>query len=73
MTELLDIPKSEQPRENWYGLETGTVLAERYRVERLVSRGGMGAVFEATQLGLDRPVAVKVLLPSLSRDEKMQE
>ncbi|MEO6726900.1 MAG: protein kinase, partial [Blastocatellia bacterium] len=42
-------------------------------VERLVSRGGMGAVFEATQLGLDRPVAVKVLLPSLSRDEKMQE
>ncbi|MDQ3009830.1 MAG: protein kinase [Acidobacteriota bacterium] len=73
MTELLDIPKTEQPRENWYGLETGTVLAERYRVERLVSRGGMGAVFEATQLGLDRPVAVKVLLPSLSRDEKMQE
>src|SRR5262249_59050462 len=49
-----------------------TVLADRYRVERLISRGGMGAVFEATQLGLDRPVAVKMLLPSLSRDDKMQ-
>jgi serine/threonine-protein kinase len=73
MTELLETPQSEPPREGWYGMQAGTVLAERYRVERLVSRGGMGAVFEATQLGLDRSVAVKVLLPSLSRDDKMQE
>src|SRR5262245_19852816 len=40
---------------------------------RLISRGGMGAVFEATQLGLDRAVAIKVLLPALSRDEKVRE
>ncbi|MBO0799455.1 MAG: serine/threonine protein kinase, partial [Blastocatellia bacterium] len=62
------------PREtSWYGLSAGTVLADRYRIERLISRGGMGAVFEATQLGLDRAVAIKVLLPTLSRDDKVQE
>ncbi|HMZ23209.1 MAG TPA: serine/threonine-protein kinase, partial [Blastocatellia bacterium] len=73
MTEGFDTPSNEAPQEDWYGLEAGTVLAGRYRVERLISRGGMGAVFEATQLGLDRSVAVKMLLPTLSRDEKMKE
>ncbi|MGE0126999.1 MAG: protein kinase [Blastocatellales bacterium] len=78
MTEVLDgdqnPPSSNEPtRESWYGMQSGAVLAERYRIERLVSRGGMGAVFEATQLGLDRAVAVKLLLPALSRDEKMRE
>jgi serine/threonine-protein kinase len=57
----------------WYGMQPGATLAGRYRIERLISRGGMGAVFEATQLGLDRAVAIKALLPALSRDEKMQE
>jgi len=54
-------------------MQSGAALAGRYRIERLISRGGMGAVFEATQLGLDRAVAIKLLLPALSRDEKMQE
>ncbi|MFN0112221.1 MAG: protein kinase domain-containing protein [Blastocatellia bacterium] len=63
----------ESAVESWYGMQAGTVLADRYRVERLLSKGGMGAVFEAIQLGLDRLVAVKMLLPTLSRDEKIQE
>jgi serine/threonine protein kinase/Tfp pilus assembly protein PilF len=78
MTEVMDSdqnpPSRDEPaRESWYGMQSGAVLAERYRIEKLISRGGMGAVFEATQLGLDRAVAVKMLLPALSRDEKMQE
>src|SRR5437870_2611048 len=73
MAEPFDLNAGGQPHEGWFGLQAGTVLAGRYRIERPLSRGGMGAVFEATQLGLDRPVAIKVLLPALSRDVKAQE
>ncbi|HKQ72443.1 MAG TPA: protein kinase [Blastocatellia bacterium] len=70
---LLPLSTDDPTPESWYGMQSGAVLAGRYRIERLVSRGGMGAVFEATQLGLDRAVAIKALLPTLSRDEKMRE
>ncbi|HZF37549.1 MAG TPA: serine/threonine-protein kinase, partial [Blastocatellia bacterium] len=66
-----DVP--DVPAGGWYGMQSGALLAEHYRIERLISRGGMGAVFEATQLNLDRAVAIKLLLPALSRDEKVRE
>ena len=34
----------------------------KYRLDRLVGKGGMGAVYEARDLGLDRSVAVKIML-----------
>src|SRR5690349_10194171 len=46
----------------------GTVLHERYRVESLLGSGGMGAVFKAHHVGLDRDVAIKVLHPEFGRD-----
>jgi hypothetical protein len=39
----------------------GEVLGDAYRLNRLIGRGGMGAVFEATHLRLERRVAVKVM------------
>ncbi|HEU4582588.1 MAG TPA: serine/threonine-protein kinase [Polyangiaceae bacterium] len=39
----------------------GDIIAERYRLERLLGQGGMGAVYEAVQLSLDRRVALKLL------------
>jgi serine/threonine-protein kinase len=44
-----------------------------YRIDRLVGRGGMGEVYRATQLSLDRPVALKLIAPELARDEDFAE
>ncbi len=41
----------------------GTVVAERYQVERLIARGGMAAVYLAHHIQLNRSVALKVLSP----------
>jgi serine/threonine protein kinase len=44
-----------------------------YRLERLIARGGMGIVFEATHLRLSRRVALKLLAPELAEDQDFRE
>ena len=53
-------------------LETGVILSG-YRVEGVIGKGGMGVVYEAIQLSLQRTVALKVLNQDLSSDEAFRE
>jgi serine/threonine-protein kinase len=50
----------------------GSVLAG-YRIEALLGRGGMGIVYLAQDLSLERKVALKLLAPELSADEAFRE
>ncbi|MGE5283055.1 MAG: protein kinase domain-containing protein [Chloroflexota bacterium] len=50
----------------------GTTLAG-YRIESLLARGGMGVVYRATQVALDRPVAHKVVARELAAQEGFRE
>src|SRR5687767_10749596 len=44
------------------------VLADKYRVERVIGRGGMGIVLAAWHLALDQRVALKCLQPELAQN-----
>lgn len=46
----------------------GVTLDGRYRLDAVLGEGGMGSVFRATQLAMDRKVAVKLLKPHLTSD-----
>lgn len=50
----------------------GAVLAG-YRIESLLGRGGMGAVYRATQLALRRQVALKVIAAAFASDQAFRE
>ncbi|MBA3476262.1 MAG: protein kinase, partial [Actinobacteria bacterium] len=52
--------------------DLGTQLAG-YRIDGVLGRGGMGVVYRATELALDRPVALKLIAPEFAGDASFRE
>jgi len=48
-------------------------IAGRFRIEREIGTGGMGTVYLATHLGLERPVAVKIIKREFAGDSDVTE
>ena len=51
----------------------GMILDDKYRIEKPLGRGGMGAVYLATHLGTSRPVALKIITAELMMNDAVIE
>ena len=49
----------------------GQVLADKYRIDSVLRDGGLGKIYRATHLLMDKPVTVKILSPALAVDESI--
>ena len=55
------------------GIAVGAVVDGKYRVDSVIGQGGMGAVFRAWDLRLERPVAIKVVRADLIAHPESRE
>lgn len=62
MSEKTDSRRRNEPR-------GGSIIADRYQVDRLIARGGMAAVYLAQHIKLNRPIALKILSPPPDADD----
>src|SRR5450432_1966776 len=53
-------------------LQRGSVVGG-YRIDDMIGRGGMGLVYRATNVALNRIYALKVLAPALAEDEQFRQ
>lgn len=68
----MPVPPNLPDRISGGDVRPGVILNGIYRVERAVARGGMGQVFEGTNVELDERVAIKVVHRHLASDGKVQ-
>jgi eukaryotic-like serine/threonine-protein kinase len=64
------MPSLEDDTESELRALVGTTVAGKYRVDRLIGRGGMGAVFQATNLAIGKRVALKFLDQEAAKDRE---
>jgi eukaryotic-like serine/threonine-protein kinase len=65
-TDARDTDKMEEPGPA--GSYVGYVIDGRYRIEKIIGRGGMGVVYRAKHTVIDKLAAIKILLPTEDPD-----
>jgi serine/threonine-protein kinase len=65
--------QSAPAREDSPSPAPGDVFGGKYRIESLIGKGGMGAVYHSTHLVSGKRVAVKWMLPAASETEELAE
>ena len=64
------MPSLEEETESELSALVGTTVAGKYRVDRMIGRGGMGAVFQAANLTIGKRVALKFLDHEAAQDRE---
>ena len=54
-------------------MDVPKLIAGRFRIEHEIGTGGMGTVYRATHLGLERPVAVKIIKQEFAGDRDVAD
>lgn len=62
-------PIAHLPEMSVTQLPAGSILADKFLVEKVLGRGGMAIVFKAKHLMMERPVAIKMMLPEVASDK----
>ncbi|WP_070795926.1 serine/threonine protein kinase [Thalassotalea crassostreae] len=72
-TKLADLPGLSPSDVPQVELQPGQVIANRYEVKELIGQGGMGVVYRAFDKNRGEDIAIKLLLPSLTKNERALE
>jgi serine/threonine protein kinase len=66
-------PSNEPSDKHLVALREGTIVATRYRIQKLIGRGGMGSVYGVSHVNTGEELALKLLHPALAENNETVE